>query len=151
MAEPIKLELEINIEELKEVVEKVKDLNDSKELFNSLAEVYRAKKQIGDLMDELISIETEAKGLIKAKADALYGHSWSAIKGDGYKITKSYTGAVYNIMPDQKVKKDFLIIKEYLDSKLIEAHLKETGKLPKGIEYNPSRGSSIRVSVQSND
>jgi hypothetical protein len=25
------------------------------------------------------------------------------------------------------------------------------GKLPKGIEYNPSRGSSIRVSVQSND
>lgn len=147
----IKIELEIDLEALKEVIDKSKDLNDNQELFSQLVEVYRAKKQISDVLDQLISIETEAKGFIKAKADALYSNEWSAIKGNGYKITKSSTGSVFNILPDAKPPKKFLVIKESLDSKLVEAHIKETGKLPKGIEYNPSRGHSIRVTVNENN
>jgi hypothetical protein len=147
MSEPIKLDLEIDLEALKDVVEKAKDLNDNEELFSQLVEVYRVKKQVGDILDQLTSIETEAKGFIKAKADAIYGSEWTAIKGKGYKITKSSTGSVFNILPDVKPPKQFLVIKESLDSKLVENFIKEKGKLPKGIEYNPSRGSSIRVTV----
>lgn len=143
----IKIELELDIEALKEVVEKSKDLNDNQELFSQLVEVYRAKKQIADVLDQLISIETEAKGFIKAKADALYGKEWTAIKGKGYKISKSGTGAVFSIQPDAKPPKKFLVIKESLDSKLVEAHIKETGKLPKGIDYSPNRGTMIRITV----
>lgn len=147
MSEPIKLELEIDLEALKETIEKATELNDSQELFDSLVEVYRAKKQIGDILDQLISIETEAKGLIKVKADALYGKEWTAIKGKGYKIAKTPTGSIFNILPDAKPPKEFVVIKETLDSKKVEEFIKEKGKLPKGIEYNPSRGSSIRVTV----
>lgn len=147
MSEPIKLELEIDLEALKEIIEKATELNDSQELFDSLVEVYRAKKQIGDVLDQLTSIETEAKGLIKNKADTLYGKEWTAIKGNGYKITKSATGSVFNILPDAKPPKEFVVIKETLDSKKVEEFIKEKGKLPKGIEYNPERGSSIRVTV----
>ena len=151
MSEPIKIELELNLEALKEVIENSKDLNDSQELFDSLLEVYRVKKQVGDILDQLTSVETEAKGLIKAKADQLYGNEWSAIKGKGYKISKTATGSVFNILPEAKPPKEFLVVKESLDSKLVENYIKEKGKLPKGVEYNPSRGFSIRVSVQDNE
>lgn len=147
MSNKVKLELELDIDKLQSVIENAKDLNDSQELFNSLTEVYRAKNKIGELLDQLIGIETEAKGWIKSKADTLYGKGWSAIKGKGYKINKSATGSVFNILPDQKPPKQFLVVKESLDSKLVEQHIKETGKLPKGIEYNASRGTSIRVVV----
>jgi len=149
MAEPIKIDLEINLEEIKDTITEAIDLNDNEQLFSKLVEVYRAKKKINDVIDQLISIETEVKGLIKSKADALYGNEWSAIKGKDYKITKSGTGSVFNIVG--KAPKQFLVIKESLDSKLVENFIKETGKLPKGIEYNPSRGYSIRVSVSDNE
>lgn len=147
MSEPIKIELEIDLEALKGVVEEAKDLNDNQELFSQLVEVYRVKSEIGNILDQLTSIETEAKGLIKAKADALYGSEWTAIKGEGYKITRSATGSVFNILPDAKPPKEFLVIKEAVDSKKVEEFIKEKGKLPKGLEYNPSRGSSIRVTI----
>ncbi len=149
MAEPIKIELEINIDELKDIVNDATDLNDNQQLFSNLVEFERAKKRINAVLDQLISIESDAKGLIKSKAEALYGSEWSAIKGKGYKITKSSTGAVFNIFG--KPPKEFLVIKEALDTKLVEAHIKETGKLPKGIEYSPSRGTSLRITVDSND
>jgi len=150
MHNTLKLDLELDLDQLKESIESAHDLNDNQAVFNQLIEVYRAKKQVSDILDQLISLETEAKGWIKNKANSLYGHKWSAIQGNGYKITQQATGAVFNIIPDTKPAKKFLIVKEALDSKLVELHIKETGKLPKGIEYNPSRGSSIRVSVQDN-
>ena len=151
MSNKVRLELEIDIDELKSIIDGSKDLNDNQELFQNLTEVYRAKKQVGDLLDQLISIETEAKGWIKSKADALYGKGWTAIKGKGYKISQSGTGAVFNILPNVKPPKEFLVIKETLDSKKVEQHIKETGKLPKGVEYNPDRGTMLRVTVASNE
>lgn len=149
MANIIKLELEIDIDELKETINNAVDLNDNEEVFNSLVQFARAKKQINALYDELIGIEDTAKSLIKSKASALYGNNWQAIKGRGYKISRSQTGPVFNI--DGKPPKQFVVIKESLDSKLVENYIKETGKLPKGISYNPSRGSSLRITVDENN
>jgi len=141
----VKIELEINVDELKDVIKDSTDLNDNEQLFSNLVQFARAKKQIGDVLDQITSIEDEAKGLIKSKAQALYGDGWQAIKGKGYKISRSYTGAVFSL--DGKAPKEFVIVKESLDSKLIENYIKETGKLPKGVSYNPSRGTSLRITV----
>lgn len=147
MSEKVTINLEIDITALKEAIEGATNLNDNEEVFNALAEVFRTKKEITDVLDRIAFIESEAKGLINSKANALYGNEWSAIKGDGYKISKSFTGSVFNILEDVKPPKKFVKIKESLDSKLVEEYIKETGKLPKGIEYNPNRGASIRVTI----
>jgi len=148
MAEPIEIQATINLDQLKQVVEDSKDLNDNKELFNKLVEVQRVKDQVGEILDQLTSVEQEVKGLINSKANSLYGNEWSAIKGDGYKITKSGTGAVFAIAG--KVQKKFLVIKESLDTKAVNAYIKEKGKLPTGVDYNLSRGHSIRITVNDN-
>lgn len=149
MSNIVKLELEINVDELKDIITDSKDLNDNEQLFSNLVQFARAKKQIGSLLDQIISIEEEAKGLIKSKAQALYGDGWQAIKGKGYKISRSETGSVFAV--EGKPPKEFLIVKESLDTHLVEAYIKETGKLPKGISYNPSRGTSIRITVSNNE
>lgn len=147
MSNIVKLELEINVDELKDIINDSKDLNDNEQLFSNLVQFARAKKKINDLLDQIISIEEDAKGLIKSKAQALYGDGWQAIKGKGYKISRSGTGAVFAVLPDAKPPKEFIIVKESLDAKKIEAHIKETGKLPKGIDYSPNRGTMIRVTI----
>lgn len=151
MSNIVKLELEINVDELKDIINDSKDLNDNEQLFSNLVQFARAKKKINDLLDQIISIEEDAKGLIKSKAQALYGDGWQAIKGKGYKISRSGTGAVYAVLPDAKPPKEFIIVKESLDAKKIEAHIKETGKLPKGIDYNPSRGTALRITVSDDE
>lgn len=151
MSNTVKIELEINVDELRDVINDSKDLNDNEQLFANLVQFARAKKKINDLLDQIISIEEDAKGLIKSRAQALYGDGWQAIKGRGYKISRSSTGAVFSIQPDKKPPKDFLIIKESLDSKKVEQFIKETGKLPKGIEYNASRGTSLRITVSDDE
>lgn len=151
MSNTVKIELEINVDELRDVINDSKDLNDNEQLFANLVQFARAKKKINDLLDQIISIEEDAKGLIKSRAQALYGDGWQAIKGKGYKISRSSTGAVFSILPDAKVPKEFLVVKQSLDSKLVEQHIKETGKLPKGIEYNAQRGTSLRITVSDNE
>lgn len=149
MAEPIKLEAEIDLDSLRDTIENAKDLNDNKKLFSQLVQVARVKKQVKDILDQADSIEAQVKGFIDSKAKALYGNDWEAIKGDDYKITRSGTGAVFGIIG--KVQKKFKVIKETLDTKAVNDYIKETGKLPTGIDYNPTRGSSIRITVQDNE
>lgn len=147
MKEPIKLELEIDIEALKDVIEKATTLEDSEEVFNALSEVYKAKQQVTDILDQLISIESETKGLIKAKADNLYGKGWTSIKGKDYKISQSFSGSIFSAIDGEEIKRKFLVIKESLDSKAVNEYIKEKGELPKGIEYNPNRNSYIKVVI----
>ena len=146
MSEPIKIEAEIDIEAVKQSIEDAKDLNDNEELFNKLVEVYRVKKQAEDILDSLKTIEETVKGAIKSRAEELYGPEWEAVKGKNYKITRSSTGAVFSIAG--KVQKKFIVVKESVDTKAVNAYIKEKGKLPAGLEYNASRGSSIRITVQ---
>lgn len=144
----IKIEAEIDIDAVKAAIEEAKDLNDNEELFNKLVEFERVKKQAADILDQVKSIEEDVKGFIKSKANALYGNEWEAIKGPNYKITKSPTGSVYAI--SGKVQKKFLVIKESVDTKQVNAYIKEKGKLPTGLDYNPDRGNSIRITVHDN-
>lgn len=149
MSEVIKIEAEIDLESLKTIIEDASNLNDNEEVFNKLIEVYRVKKQAEDILDSLKTIEDTVKSTIKSRATELYGPEWEAVKGTNYKITRSSTGAVFNI--SGKVQKKFKIVKESVDTKAVNEYIKEKGKLPAGLEYNASRGSSIRITVHDNE
>lgn len=146
MANEVNINYTFDIDKLKHIIENSKNLNNNEELFFHLAEVARAKKQIDDIKDLLISVDQEAKSLINSKAKALYGSDWQAIKGEGYKITKSFTGSIYSIV--DKPNKKFLVIKESVNSSAVDDYVEENEKLPKGIDFNPQRGESIRVVVK---
>lgn len=140
--------IQIDDEKLKESITTAADLNNNDEAFAELAAISRFKKQIADALDVVDKIEREAKAAIDSRAKTLYGINWQAIAGQGYKITRSKTGSVYNINPELKPSKKFLIIKESVNSKLVDAEVELHGKLPKGIEINPDRGTMIKVTIK---
>lgn len=148
MSDPIKIEVELDIDDLKDFIENSKDLNDNKELFSYLSKIEVTKKKIEDILDQVKKVHDEAKGLINSKGNALYGESWGAIKGNGYKISKSPTGSVFSITG--KVMSKFKVVKESIDTKVVETYIKDKGKLPSGVDYNPTRGHSIRITVHDN-
>lgn len=145
MENVIKIEAEIDVKALKERLEKATKIEDGEQFFETLSQVYKAKAELDAAYDLIKSIETDAKGLINAKAKALYGDSWTAIKGERFKITRSKTGDVYAIVG--KPQKKFLKVKVSADSKAVDAFVELKGKLPAGIEINDQRGESIRVTI----
>ena len=141
-------EINIDDEALKASISEAGDLNNNEAMFEKLTEITKAKKELADALDQITSLESLAKSEIDSRAKTLYGKDWQAIAGAGYKISKSYTGAVYNISPDVKPAKKYLVIKESINTKVVEAELEVSGKLPKGIEPNKSRGTSIRITLK---
>jgi len=138
----------IDDDHLKEAIAKSADL-EHEQAFAALADITKAKKELADALETLEGVEREVKYTIDDRAKALYGTDWQAIAGDGYKITRSKTGAVYVINPEVKPAKKFLKITETVNAKAIEAELEaHDGKLPRGIEYNPSRGTMIRITLK---
>lgn len=144
----ITLNYEINEEDLAKSINEAIKLENNEQMFDRLCEVKRAKLELEDALEKLDKIEIIAKGLINSKAEQLYSKDWQTIVGKGYKITKSATGNVYVRNPDIPISKRFVKIVESLDTKAIDAELEKTQKLPKGIEINPSRGQSIRITLK---
>ena len=145
----IKIEtIKIDDEALKSSILEATDLNDNEAMFAKLTEISKAKKELSDALDQITSLESLAKSEIDSRAKTLYGNDWQAIAGAGYKISRSFTGAVYNISPDVKPAKKYLVIKESINTKVVEAELEVSGKLPKGIEPNKARGTMIRISLK---
>lgn len=139
---------EIDTVKLKEVITESATLEDNEELFTRLSSIAHAKKLLKDALDDIESIEGEAKGLINNRAKTLYGASWQVIAGKGYKINRIPTGSIYVRNPDIPAPKKFIEIKESINTAAVDLFIEKTGKLPKGIEVNPARGDSIRISVQ---
>lgn len=135
-------------EELTKSIQEAFTLENNEELFGKLADVFKAKKDLKDLLDQIEKIESEAKNAINSKARALYGPNWTAIKGKGYKITRSKAGAVYTRLEGAKIGKRFIKVIESLNTEAIDEELEKTGKLPKGLDFNPNRSEVIRVTLK---
>lgn len=145
----IELNIKIDDEQLENTINNAEQLKDNDKVFASLTEVVKAKKQIEDALEVVSKLEAKAKQDIDAKAKALYGNDWQAIAGTGYKITRSFTGAVYMINPDQHPDKKYLKVTESIDTAKVKAAIElNDGKLPKGIELNPHRNTSIRITLK---
>lgn len=145
----IKIEAEFDIDKLKAQIEATQKIKDGEEYFEQLTEIQRVKKQLGEVEDLLKSVETEAKGLINAKAKSLYGDNWQVIKGEKFKISRSKTGELYliNGTPNPK----FVKVKKSVVADLVDEYVTENSKLPKGIEVNDKRGESIRITISEDD
>lgn len=142
----ININAKIDLKALREQIEESTKIEDGEKFFESLTEVYKIKAEIGAMLDQITSIEIEAKGLINSKAKALYGNEWQAISGEHFKITRSRTGDVYTITGQAPPR--FVKIKKSVDSKAVDNYVAEKGKLPTGIEINDQRGESIRVTIK---
>lgn len=142
------INIEIDVDAIGDAINNATSLNDNDQVFAALASYVLPKKQLEDALDKIASIEAAAKGIIKARAEALYGAEWDAIKGHGYKVSRQPTGAVFEVTG--KPKKEFVITKVSVDSKKVVDYVKANGKMPAGIELNKNRGDSLRVKVDEN-
>lgn len=145
----IELNIKIDDEKLEKTINNAEQLSDNDKVFASLTEVVKAKKELEDALEVVARLEAKAKQDIDAKAKSLYGNDWQAIAGTGYKITRSFTGAVYIINPDQRPDKKYLKVTESIDTAKVKAAIElNDGKLPKGIEINPHRNTLIRITLK---
>lgn len=139
------IEIEIDLKELSATMNNAEDLKDNDAIFKALTSFAEPKKVLEDALDELKSVEALAKSAIQAKATTLYGEDWGCIKGHGYKISESATGAVFDVTG--KPNKKFIVTKVAANTKEIEDYIKLNSKLPAGIEVNKNRGKSLRVTL----
>ena len=140
--------LGLDLDKLKEIIDKAKDFETDEEFFKALASISAAKGIVADALEIVELFEQNAKSLINARAKALYGPDWQVIKSEHFKISRSFTGQLYEIVDDDKVDPDFLKVKLAPNAKEIET-FRETheNKLPDGIAINEHRGESIRVKI----
>lgn len=116
-------------------------------------EVFKSLSVLADIKDDLKSIEAPINELygavlqaISKKAQELYGNDWKVIKGDNYSISRSYSGAVYQITDDTP--EQFIRLERKPNTDEIENYIKDNSKLPEGVDYNPDRNESIRIKLQ---
>ena len=146
--EIVTLHFEFDLGALKKLVEEAVDLNDNPAFFAKLASFQEIKNAFKTASEQLDKVEVDVKGAINARAKALYGETWQAVAGDGYKVGRQKTGAVYEFNPEAKPNKKFLKVVTSVNTDEVAIYVKENSKLPKGIEYNPSRGETLRITIK---
>lgn len=117
-------------------------------LFGNLAAVAEARGKVEGALELVETLEREVKRAINDRAKALYGKDWTAIEGPGYKITRSFTGSVYDVVAPDKVDPKLVNITVRADTKAIDDYVETKDTLPAGIERNPNRAESIRIKVK---
>ena len=146
MKEKISLQVEVDLNGIRDAIKTSEKLEDRK-LFEQLAQVDDAKSAVKAVLAEVEEAEAEAKALINERAKKMLGEKWEAIEGDGFKITRSMTGAVYVI--DEGVVDDGFVKKEVKpDTDAIEEFHKNEGKYPDGVQPNEKRGDRITIKAK---
>lgn len=135
-----------NEEDCLEAIKQAASLKDNQQLFHDLAEIAQVKNSLKEIIDEVDAVDRQVKQTINDRAKALYGSDWDVISGDGFKISRSFTGAVYEVTGTPK--KAFLKIVTNADSGAIDEYIKQHSKLPEGIALNENRGESIRITIK---
>lgn len=160
----IKGSINFDLSAIKAAIEACEDLKlDSKTILEQLVKIDDAKKEVKKLKDAFDTAEAEVKAAINTRAKALYGDEWEAIKGNGYKISRSGTGAAYIVetgLDEEATAEDkvswivsnpeslaYLKVDVKVDKDLADQHIKDTNELPPKIVANCDRGESIRITV----
>ena len=146
MAETVKLTVEYDPDKITEVIKEATDLENNKKVFDKLAYIAQIKKEIADMVEGFDKLEREVKYAINDRAKALYGKDWTVIAGEGFRVNRSFSGSVYEIIDAPP--KQFVKVTTSPDTKAIDEYVKDKSKLPKGIALNEHRGESIRITVK---
>lgn len=142
----MKIEANIDLDAFREALDSSKKITGDEDYFTTLSGIQAIKKDVKDVLEQVESLEAEAKGLIDNKAKALLGDNWQVIDGEKVKIVKSPTGSVYELTDTASPK--FIITKKSVNTDEVDAFVEKNAKLPKGIMLNPKRGSSIRINLK---
>jgi hypothetical protein len=145
----IDLHYQVDDQAIRNLISEAAELENNDQLFGRLAEIARIKQDFKDVEEVLDKLELDIKAEISAKAKALYGPDWKAIKGPRYKIIRSSTGSIYEITGEPAP--ELVEIKRSLNSKLVDEYVKAKGELPDGVGYNPIRGQAIRITVKDDE
>lgn len=143
----ITLNIEIDDERIKEVIEQSKDLGKDEKVFKMLSDLMSHKKMVDDMNDLWGSIERDIKQALNDKAKDLLGKDWTALDGQGFSLRRSLTGSVYTLTDPDKVPEELLDVKITVKSKEVDNYIKANSKLPDGLSYNPNRNESIRIKL----
>ena len=145
-----KLELQVTLDigQIRKTIEASKNLQEDHEVFKSLSSLMEVKRLVSELNEVWDQAEREIKQAINDKAKALYGTQWRAIDGDGFKVTRSMSGSVYQIIDPDKVPEEMLEIKVGVKTKAVDNFIKEKSTLPEGIAYNPDRNEQLRINLK---
>ena len=146
MGNKVKIEVEFDVDKIKEDIKNAKTLESDRDFFQNLVVLTKLKKKLEEAFDIYEGIEREIKQEISDKAKALYGDSWTAIKGDNFKITRSFFGSVFEITDETP--KAYVKIKKSPDTEAIKLFIKEHNGLPKNVVYSPNRSEAIKIKVQ---
>lgn len=142
----LKIDIELDIDKMITQIDKFDTLENNEQLFGSYAKINEVKAKLKQINEAFDTVERQVKYKINDKAKALYGPDWSAIAGTGYKITRSFSGSVYEL--GEGVQKKFTKVTVAADRDAIDEYVKENSKLPKGVNYNPSRTEVIKVTLK---
>ena len=141
--------LGLDFEQYKTIIENVKEIETDEEFFKGLSAVAIAKKILADAAEVVENYATQAKGLINARAKALYGPDWTVIKGEHFKIGRQFSGNKYEIIDEDKVPPEMVKVKIEPNSEGIDAYRESNdSKLPEGVAVNEHRGESIRITIK---
>lgn len=147
-AEDIKATVEIKLAPITQAIEKSKDLKADRKVFTELAQVALARKEVEDILDQIEAVEREVKLAVNARAKALYGEDWTAVQGPGFKFSRSFGGSIYDIPEPAKVDTKFLKVTVRPNTDKINEFRETKNALPDGIELNPNRNESIKITVK---
>lgn len=148
-ANNINIDVEINLQDILEAVANSGDLSEDQRVYEGLAQIEQIKKLFAEAESKIREVEKQVKSAINGRAMAIYGDTWTVIKGDKFKITRVKTGAVYEA--DDNADDDFLKLKVEVNSRKVDEYIKAHSTLPGGITYNPNRGESLRIALNDSD
>lgn len=141
--------LNLDLSKFKEVIDRIKEVKTDEQFFMGLSSIAIAKNLLKDALETVEGYEAEAKGLIKAKATALYGPDWKVIEAERFKIVRSFSGQLYEIVDEDNLDPDMVRVKFMPNSKNIETYREANDNtLPAGIAINEHRTEVIKVSVK---
>ncbi len=136
----------VDLGAIQAAIESSGSLDDNDAIFQGLSEIQFIKDKLAEASALVKATEDEVKSTINSKAKALIGKNWQVVKGEGYKISRSEAGAKYEATEDADDK--YLKVAISVNSDEVDDFVKNSGKLPKGIAYNPKRSEQIRITVK---
>lgn len=143
---PINITISIDPDSIVTAIDEAKDLQNNDKVFAALSKVAGPKEELKQALAAIENVERLAKGAISNKAQTLYGNDWKVISGDGYKIGRQMSGALYdfNGEPDEQ----FVKVVRSIDSDAVTEYVKGNGVMPEGVALNPKRSEVIKITIK---
>lgn len=144
--------LGLDLDKVKLIIGNSKDLKGDEQFFEAMSAMSFAKQAVKDVLDQVESYERDAKQQINDRAKALYGKDWQVIEGEHFKISRSATGSVYELIDSEaaaKVDPNLIKVAMAVDAKVADTYREShDNKVPNGIAVNEHRGERIMITVR---